>query len=134
MTAHPLDATLQRVSTLLAVSDLARSAAYYRETWGFHEVEAADGIVLLERAGFFLYLVSPSPPTPDKPSITLSPPPARDTTPVNIVFRVSDCLAAHSALSDAGVRFLTPPAQPPWGGWRCFTRDPDGYLIEVEEP
>lgn len=28
---------------------------------------------------------------------------------------------------------LTPPHSPPWGGLRCFAKDPDGYLIELEE-
>jgi catechol 2,3-dioxygenase-like lactoylglutathione lyase family enzyme len=29
---------------------------------------------------------------------------------------------------------LAPPYSPPWGGHRFFVRDPDGYLVEVEQP
>jgi catechol 2,3-dioxygenase-like lactoylglutathione lyase family enzyme len=47
---------------------------------------------------------------------------------------VKDCAKAYDELRTLGVEFLTPPQRPPWGGWRCFTRDPDGYLIEIEEP
>jgi hypothetical protein len=32
------------------------------------------------------------------------------------------------------VPFLAEPHSPPWGGHRCFAVDPDGNLIEVEEP
>ena len=54
--------------------------------------------------------------------------------PVNLVFEVEDAHAEYAALSARGLRFLTPPAQPPWGGWRCFAQDPDGYSIEIEQP
>jgi catechol 2,3-dioxygenase-like lactoylglutathione lyase family enzyme len=32
------------------------------------------------------------------------------------------------------VLFFSEPQAPPWGGLRCFARDPDGYLIEIEQP
>jgi len=54
--------------------------------------------------------------------------------PVNLVFEVADVHAEHAALRARGLRFLTPPMEPPWGGWRCFAQDPDGYLIEIEQP
>ena len=41
---------------------------------------------------------------------------------------------AYDTLSARGVSFLTEPYSPPWGGHRCFAVDPDGYLIELEEP
>ena len=57
-----------------------------------------------------------------------------DATGVNLVFRVSDCRAVYEALKEQGVHFLSPPKSPEWGGWRCFLRDPNGYLIEIEQP
>jgi len=53
---------------------------------------------------------------------------------VDLVFRVRDVRETHRALGETGLSFLTPPQQPPWGGWRCFAQDPDGYLIEIEQP
>lgn len=50
------------------------------------------------------------------------------------MLEVDDVEAAYRDLSDRGVEFLTPPQRPPWGGLRCFVRDPDGYLVEVEQP
>ncbi|MGI9112250.1 MAG: VOC family protein [Gaiellaceae bacterium] len=46
----------------------------------------------------------------------------------------ADVHVAYRALSSRGLRFLTSPMQPPWGGWRCFAQDPGGYLIEIEQP
>lgn len=42
--------------------------------------------------------------------------------------------ATHEALAKLGLKFLAPPQQPAWGSWRCFVQDPDGYLIEIEQP
>ena len=30
--------------------------------------------------------------------------------------------------------FLAEPYSPPWGGHRCFAVDPDGNLVELEQP
>ena len=51
-----------------------------------------------------------------------------------LVLEVADCLAAHRELAAAGVPFLAEPYSPPWGGHRCFAVDPDGNLIELEQP
>jgi predicted enzyme related to lactoylglutathione lyase len=51
-----------------------------------------------------------------------------------LVLEVADCLRAHRELSAAGVQFLADPYSPPWGGHRCFALDPDGNLIELEQP
>ena len=133
-TPRPLDAQLVQITTMLAVSDLARSLIYYRDTFGFEVREQAEHIVLLARDTMLLYLVIESPPTPDKPDVTLVAPATPGRTPVCLVLRVTDCQAAHAELSARGVVFLTPPHTPPWGGRRCFTQDPDGYLVELEQP
>ena len=41
---------------------------------------------------------------------------------------------AYEQLREEGVEFLAEPFSPPWGGARCFAVDPDGYLVELEEP
>ncbi|HEX7718934.1 MAG TPA: VOC family protein, partial [Woeseiaceae bacterium] len=56
-----------------------------------------------------------------------------DRTAINLIFHVRDVRATYAALKKQGLEFLTPPQQPAWGGWRVFTRDPDGYLIEIEQ-
>lgn len=123
---------IREIVPMLCVRDLAASSAFYRQV-GFTVEDAEEHIALLRLGGQGLYLVTGSAPTVDKPGVTLAPPPDTARVPAEIVVRVSDCRAAHQELSGRGVRFLTPPHQPPWGGWRCFAPDPDGYLLEIEQ-
>ena len=122
------------VATMLAVADLDRSIAFYRDRLGFDVREQQSDIALLGHGTMLLYLVTDSPPTPDKADVWLSPPAKGDRTSVNLVFRVGDCRTVYAALQATGVEFLAPPHAPSWGGWRCFGRDPDGYLFEIEQP
>ncbi len=80
-----------------------------------------------------MYLFTHSPPTLDKAGVTLTNINQPDKTSVVLDFFVADCQAAYELLRARGVHFLTPPYTPPWGGRRCFARDPDDYLIELEE-
>lgn len=121
---------LQRFATMLAVTDIPRSIAFYAGTLGFIvEIEQPD-YALLALDGVSLYLVTESPPTMDKPTVTLGVTSTNSRTPVNLVFHVLDCRQVYADLLQQGMRFLTPPQQPEWGGWRCFAQDPDGYLLE----
>jgi len=43
-------------------------------------------------------------------------------------------LESARRLDEAGARFLADPYEPPWGGCRFFCVDPDGYLVEIEQP
>jgi catechol 2,3-dioxygenase-like lactoylglutathione lyase family enzyme len=131
---RPLDGQVVDTATMLAVRDLRRSVAFYRDSLGFAVKLRRATIALLERDGLRLYLVTESPPTADRPGVTLAPPPDPERTSVNLVLRVRDARRAHAELERRGVLFLAPPTAPPWGGLRCFTRDPDGYLIEIEQP
>ena len=133
-TSDPLDAQLVRFSAMLTVRDIHASEAFYTQRLGFRVTEGMEGMRFLERKGVTLYLVTESPPTPDKPDVTLSPPQQASRPPVNLVFRVADVRATYAALASSGLKFLASPQQPPWGGWRCFAQDPDGYLIEFEQP
>ena len=45
-----------------------------------------------------------------------------------------DAEGARRELADRGVEFLADSYRPPWGGCRFFCVDPDGYLVEIEEP
>jgi len=133
-TNKPLGDQLVHTSTMLVVADIGESVAFYQNKLGFDVREHDAHIALLARDSMLLYLIPESPPTPDKPSVTLGITNTSERTSVNLVFRVKDCRAAYTELSKLGVQFLTPPQQPSWGGWRAFARDPNGYLIEIEEP
>jgi catechol 2,3-dioxygenase-like lactoylglutathione lyase family enzyme len=129
----PLHDLLHDVVVMIVVRDLAMSVAFYQHTLGFTLLGQQAHIAALGLGNFSLYLFTHSPPTPDKPTISLTNLNGADTTPVIVDLLVSDCQAAYERLHARGVAFLTPPHTPPWGGRRCFVRDPDGYLIELEE-
>ena len=58
----------------------------------------------------------------------------RSKMPVVLVLEVADAWAVHRALAADGATFLADPYEPPWGGCRFFVVDPDGFLVEVEQP
>jgi catechol 2,3-dioxygenase-like lactoylglutathione lyase family enzyme len=69
-------------------------------------------------------------PTDDKPTVTLEPPsdPERASGFLNI--RVADIQSVYEEWSARGAELLAPPIDR-WVEIRCYTRDPDGHLMEV---
>lgn len=125
-----------RVGAILAVADVGRSLAFYRDRLGFSvEVQYDDPpYVTLSLAGSRLSLAEQGHPAEDRPGITMAAPDDRSRLPAVLVLEVDDCLAVYERLRQEGVEFLAEPYLPPWGGSRCFARDPDGFLVELEQP
>jgi predicted enzyme related to lactoylglutathione lyase len=125
-----------RAGAILAVSDFERSLAFYRDTLGL-EVEALyddPPYATLVSAGTRLSLAEQGHPAEDRPGVTMTAPEDASRANVVIVLEVADAWAAHRELAGRGTRFLAEPFEPPWGGCRFFCVDPDGYLVEVEQP
>jgi catechol 2,3-dioxygenase-like lactoylglutathione lyase family enzyme len=125
-----------RAGAILAVADVERSLAFYRDRLGFAVEATYDDppYATLARAGARLSLAEQGHPAADRPGVELTAPADRSRLAAIVVLEVADCLGAHRELSAAGVPFLADPYSPPWGGHRCFAVDPDGNLIELEEP
>jgi catechol 2,3-dioxygenase-like lactoylglutathione lyase family enzyme len=125
-----------RAGAILAVADVERSLAFYRDKLGF-EVEATyddPPYATLTAAGTRLSLAEQGHPAEDRPGVTMAAPADPSRLAAILVVEVADCLDAHAELSAAGVPFLAEPYSPPWGGHRCFAVDPDGNLVELEQP
>jgi catechol 2,3-dioxygenase-like lactoylglutathione lyase family enzyme len=125
-----------RAGAILAVADFERSLAFYRDRLGF-EVEARyddPPYATLVCAGTRVSLAEQGHPAEDRPGVVMAAPQDRSRLAAILVLEVADCLRAHRELSAAGVAFLAEPHSPPWGGHRCFAVDPDGNLVELEEP
>ncbi len=125
-----------RAGAILAVADVGRSVAFYRDVLGF-EVEALyddPPYATLALAGMRLSLAEQGHAAEDRPGVDLEAP--RDSGKANalLVLEVDDAPAEHARLGELGVRFLADPYEPPWGGCRFFCVDPDGYLVEIEQP
>ena len=125
-----------RVGTILAVADVGRSLAFYRDRLGFVvEAEYDDPpYATLSQAGARLSLAEQGHSAEDRPGVSMVAPADPSSANVVLVLEVADARAEHARLGAANVRFLAEPYEPPWGGCRFFCVDPDGYLVEVEQP
>ncbi len=125
-----------RAGAILAVSDFAASLRFYRDQLGLAEVALYDDppYATLTSAGARISLAEQGHPAPDRPDVEMATPvdPARAN--VVLVLEVPDADVARKALEARGVSFLADTYRPPWGGSRFFCVDPDGYLVEIEEP
>lgn len=125
-----------RAGAILAVSDFERSLAFYRDTLRL-EVEALydePPYATLVSAGARLSLAEHGHPADDRPGVTMAAPEDPSRANVVIVLEVDDARAVYRELEDRGAQFLAEPYEPPWGGCRFFCVDPDGYLVEIEQP
>jgi catechol 2,3-dioxygenase-like lactoylglutathione lyase family enzyme len=125
-----------RAGAILAVSDFERSLGFYRDVLGL-ELEALyddPPYAMLTAAGARLSLAEQGHPAEDRPGVTMMAPDAASRASVVFVLEVHDARAVYAELASRGARFLAEPYEPPWGGCRFFCVDPDGYLVEIEQP
>jgi catechol 2,3-dioxygenase-like lactoylglutathione lyase family enzyme len=125
-----------RAGAILAVSDFDASLAFYRDGLGLELVATYDDppYATLLAAGARISLAEQGHEAPDRPSVTMSAPTDPSRANVVLVLEVEDAHAVHQDLAARGVQFLAEPYSPPWGGSRFFCVDPDGYLVEIEQP
>jgi catechol 2,3-dioxygenase-like lactoylglutathione lyase family enzyme len=127
---------VRRAGAILAVSDFDASLAFYRDRLGLELVAKYDDppYATLLAAGARISLAEQGHDAPDRPGVTMSAPADPSRADVVLVLEVEDAQAVHRGLVADGVRFLAEPYSPPWGGSRFFCVDPDGYLVEIEQP
>jgi len=121
------------LTTILVVSDMAKSKAFYVDVLGakiFREY-GGDSLVL-EFLGNWLLLVTPGGPTEDKPDTHFVVPVVKNKISNAYTIRVKDCIKSYGILKEKGVEFITPPFER-GAETRCFFRDPDGHLFEISE-
>jgi len=125
-----------RAGAILGVSDFATSLRFYRDQLGLEVLAVYEDppYATLTAAGARISLAEQDHPAPDRPGVMISAPMDRSRANVVLVLEVDDAQAAHQELDDRDVPFLAEIHYPPWGGSRFFCVDPDGYLIEIEEP
>jgi lactoylglutathione lyase len=130
------DFRVTRAGAILAVADFAASLRFYRDQLGLEVLATYEDppYATLVAAGARISLAEQNHPAPDRPGVVMSAPVDRSRADVVLVLEVDDAQAAHQALGNRGVPFLAEIYRPPWGGSRFFCVDPDGYLVEIEEP
>ena len=130
------DFPVTRAGAILAVSDFGASLRFYRDQLGLTEVALYDDppYATLTTAGARISLAEQGHPAPDRPGIAMTAPADPTRADVVLVLEVPDADVARKALEARGVRFLAETYRPPWSGSRFFCVDPDGYLVEIEQP
>ena len=122
------------VTATLIVSDVPRSIAFYRDVLDAEVLGAgepgAGRPALLRLGNIWLTINGGGGPTDDKPEVIATPPMHPDELSFFLNLRVSDIERFYQRCRARGAVFITEP-KTHTRERRCYTRDPDGYLIEV---
>ena len=121
------------VAHFLIVADIERSMRFYETVFGgqiLSEGDKTGAPGYIQIANTWLIVNVGGGPTPDKPTVTLRPPPDPDEVSSFMNIRVADIQACYRLWRSRGAQFLTEPKDKV-GEPRCYIRDPDGYIIEV---
>jgi len=108
---------------LLGVSNLDRSAAFYRDRLGLPVQSESGGFVFLDAGGLSLGL-----------SKVLGATRKPTAGAVELVFRVDAVQAMHEALEERGVTFTQAPRQVTAAEWAANFTDPDGHYLSIFGP
>ena len=118
------------VAHFLTVKDQTKSKEFYVGVLGGKIVKEANPCYIkLENS--WSVLNSAGGPTPDKRDVWLAPPHDLNSVSSFLNLRVADIHACYEEWSEKGAQFLTEPLDNHGHEFRCYMRDPDGYLIEV---
>jgi predicted enzyme related to lactoylglutathione lyase len=117
------------VTHFLTVADPKRSARFYADVFG-GEIKLEGEPTIVRIADSWLILNVGGGPTDDKPNVILSPP--KNSTEVSsfLNIRVADIQQSYREWKKKGAEFLTEPKDHE-REYRCYMKDPDGYIIEV---
>jgi methylmalonyl-CoA/ethylmalonyl-CoA epimerase len=113
----PCSPAIQSIGQVsIAVGNLDRATAFYRDTLGLRFLFAFPGMAFFDCGGVRLYLA-------------VAPKPELDRTSI-LYYRVADIEAAAAALAARGVRFTQPPARVHEDAahqlWLAFFEDSEG--------
>jgi len=124
------DSDPQFVATVtIIVADIARSVAFYRDVLGATVLRDGEP-VFLRLKNVWLTINRGGGGTDDKPDVTAAPPKDPNALSSFLNLRVVDIQQCYQLWRSRGAQFITEPKQHATE-YRCYTRDPDGYLIEV---
>jgi lactoylglutathione lyase len=117
------------VTNTIIVRDIATSVAFYRDVLGATVLREGEP-TFLRLANVWLTINGGGGGTDDKPDVVAAPPRDPNLLSFFLNLRVADIQQCYALWSSRGARFITEP-QKHATEYRCYMRDPDGYLIEV---
>lgn len=125
----------RHVLTILAVDDLERAVAFYREAFGWPvriEVPVFVELALSDERGLGLYQRQAFASNTGGVVPTATPEGAISST--ELYFYVDDVAAAAERLTSVGARLLAAPCEKPWGDEAAYFADPEGNVLVVAKP
>ena len=117
---------VQSSNPVLAVHDLERSAAWYREVLGCETREVDPGNWVFCRSGQIDIMLGRCPD--DLPASALG------SNSYVAYLRVDDVDAFHDRALRSGAEILKPPTDEPWGMRECALRSSDGHRFMLGQP
>src|SRR3984885_9269935 len=115
------------------VKDQEKSRDFYVRIHGGKLIRPEDPCYI-RLANSWIILNCGGGPTPDKPEVILETPSNLNRVNSFLNLRVADIQACYKEWGAKGAFFPREPLPNPDGWeWRCYMRDPDGYIIEVDE-
>jgi catechol 2,3-dioxygenase-like lactoylglutathione lyase family enzyme len=120
------------VTHFFTVKDLKGSQDFYVRVLG-GKVIKPENPCHIKLVNSWLILSSGGGPTPDKPEAMLETTQDLHTTSSFLNLRVADIWKWYEDWRAKGAEFLTEPLDNRGCEWRCYMRDPEGYLIEVAQ-
>lgn len=118
------------VTITIIVADIARSVAFYRDVLGATVLREGEPTFLRFGNTWLIINLGGGPPTDDKPEVSVTPPTDLNTLSSFINLRVNNIANCYELWRSRGAHFITEPKKHATE-YRCYMRDPDGYLIEV---
>lgn len=123
---HTLAVKVVNSNPVLAVHDLQRSAAWYRDVLGCEVREPDPGNWLFCRSGEIDFMLGRCP--------NVVPASALGDHSYVAYLRVDDVEAFHDRAVEAGADILKPPTDEPWGMRELGLRSPDGHRFMLAQP
>lgn len=123
---------ITHVETIVFVSDIARSTAFYRDVLGQTITHDYGQIVMFEH-GFSIHdgpnLLEK---TYKRPGAFPSGPQGKDN--LDIYFETDDLQGAFDAVVQSGAEVIHPIEVQEWGQRVFRFHDPDGHIVEIGDP
>jgi catechol 2,3-dioxygenase-like lactoylglutathione lyase family enzyme len=131
---HPKEPDLKitHVETIVLVSDIARSTAFYRDVLG-QPIKHDYGQIVMFEHGFSIH------DGPDLLEKTYKTPGAFPNGPqgkdnIDIHFETDDLEGALDEVVKSGAEVIHPIEVQPWGQRVFRFHDPDGHIVEIGDP
>ena len=123
---------IRHVSTIVFVSDVPASTAFYGDVLGLPIVHDYGTIVMFEH-GFCIHDgVNLLEKTYKKPGGFQSGPMGRDN--LDIYFETDDLEEAYRIVCESGADMIHPIETQAWGQRVFRFHDPDGHIVEIGDP